>query len=297
MSVLSSLFRLPTVRHVVKKPGVNWSYSKPRSYADKHKTEINKDKQSQLQGTENEQRMRVRRARPSDVPRVLRFVRENARTSWPGFISPPTPAHTVLCDYISRALSQGHSMLAEQQESRRGWSQIRGLALGLAVCPWDAEILERWARCIRCSRSKRLVHFTAHCLRAPALHEKYRVHNILQVILIVPRNSPKNSEIVHILAKNAIQRGRDVGIPVLRFDVMENTVAKALEEMKLNKEWQFSYDILPDTIKSQNVQPVHLENITDANVMQNAKNTAERKPSKTITENSIVVYTAFADKL
>lgn len=46
MSVLSSLFRLPTVRHVVKKPGVNWSYSKSRSFADKRKTEINKDKQS-----------------------------------------------------------------------------------------------------------------------------------------------------------------------------------------------------------------------------------------------------------
>lgn len=51
--------------------------------------------------------MRVRRARPSDVPRVLRFVRENARTSWPGFISPPANSHTVLCDYVARALSQG----------------------------------------------------------------------------------------------------------------------------------------------------------------------------------------------
>lgn len=73
-------------------------------------------------------------------------------------------------------------MLAEQQESRRGSSHIRGLALGVSVCPWDASILEAWARMVRCARDRRLVAFTAHCLRAPALHDKYRVHNILQVV-------------------------------------------------------------------------------------------------------------------
>lgn len=72
-------------------------------------------------------------------------------------------------------------MLAEQQDPRRGWSQIRGLALGGAVCPWDATSLEKWAKCIRCVQSRRLMHFTAHCLRAPALHDKYKVHSILQV--------------------------------------------------------------------------------------------------------------------
>lgn len=82
-------------------------------------------------------------------------------------------------DYLN---SSGHSMLAEQQEVR-GWSQIRGLALSTALCPWDAAMLERWARCVKCSRSRKLMNFTAHCLRAPALHDKYRVHNILQVRL------------------------------------------------------------------------------------------------------------------
>lgn len=72
-------------------------------------------------------------------------------------------------------------MVAEQHSSRRGWLQIRGLALGTAVCAWDAALVERWARCLRCPRSRRMLSFTAHCLRAPALHDKYRVHNILQV--------------------------------------------------------------------------------------------------------------------
>lgn len=76
-------------------------------------------------------------------------------------------------------------MLAEQQEVRRGLSNIRGLALSVAVCPWDASMLERWARTLRCARGRRLVGFTAHCLRAPALHHKYRVQKILQVNLLL----------------------------------------------------------------------------------------------------------------
>lgn len=37
--------------------------------------------------------------------------------------------------------------------------------------------------------------------------------------LIVPPNVINNKEIVHVLAKSAIQRGRDIGFPLLRFDV------------------------------------------------------------------------------
>lgn len=72
-------------------------------------------------------------------------------------------------------------MLAEQQESRRGFYQIRGLALTTATSPWDAGMLERWARCLKCPRSRQMLAYTAHCLRAPALHDKYRVHKIMQV--------------------------------------------------------------------------------------------------------------------
>ncbi|CAH0629165.1 unnamed protein product [Chrysodeixis includens] len=252
MSALSSLFKLFTARQSVRKPPAALSCVNGhmrRLYSDSSKQDVSKH--VVVQGTENEERVRVRRARPADVPRVLRFVREHAKSAWPGLVAPPSASHLVLCDYVARALAQGHSMLAEQPETRRGWSQIRGLALSMSVCPWDASMLERWARCVRCTRSRRLMHFTAHCLRAPALHDKYRVHNILQVILIVPQDSPKNAEIVHVLAKNSIQRGRDVGFPVLRFDVTDSAVGKALEELKLKKEWQLVYDVLPDSLKER----------------------------------------------
>ena len=72
-------------------------------------------------------------------------------------------------------------MLAEQQEAKLGWSRIRGVALCSATCPWDAAMLEKWARCVKCPRSKKLMLMTAHCLRAPGLHDKYKVHNIMQV--------------------------------------------------------------------------------------------------------------------
>lgn len=64
----------------------------------------------QVQGTENEERVRVRRARPADVPRVLRFVREHASAAWPGLIAPPSASHLVLCDYVARALAQGKQL-------------------------------------------------------------------------------------------------------------------------------------------------------------------------------------------
>lgn len=61
-----------------------------------------------MQGNENDDRMRVRRARVADVPRVLRFVREHAKTAWPGLISsPPSASQLVLSDYVARALAQG----------------------------------------------------------------------------------------------------------------------------------------------------------------------------------------------
>ncbi|XP_073967364.1 uncharacterized protein isoform X2 [Choristoneura fumiferana] len=245
-----------------------------RNCADKPKTD--KASKAAVQGTQNEERLRVRRARPSDVPRVLRFVRENARV-WPG-PHVPTASPLVLGDYVARALAQGHSMVAEQHENRRGWNQIRGLALGTAVCPWDAAMLERWARCIRCTRSRRLMHFTAHCLRAPALHDKYRVHNILQVILIVPPDIPKSGEIINVLAKNSIERGRDVGFPLLRFDVTSESIAKALEDLNLRKEWQLSYDIVP-------------EEINDVEGSERSKQNANRPTN--IHGNFIAVYTAF----
>lgn len=76
-----------------------------------------------MQGTENGERVRVRRARPSDVPRVLRFVRENARAAWPCLVMPLPPrapaaaGHVVLCDYVARALSQGYLDLLEYSSS------------------------------------------------------------------------------------------------------------------------------------------------------------------------------------
>ncbi|KAH9632160.1 hypothetical protein HF086_006594 [Spodoptera exigua] len=288
MSALTSFLKFFT-RQTVKTPRAALSYisgNLTRSYSDKQDvTSKHVVVRSQVQGSENDDRMRVRRARVADVPRVLRFVREHAKTAWPGLISsPPSASQLVLHDYVARALAQGHSMLAEQQESRRGWSQIRGLALGMSVCPWDAMLLDRWSRCVRCTRSRRLMQFTAHCLRAPALHDKYRVHNILQIILIVPHDSPKNTEIVHLLVKNAIQRGHDVGFPVLRFDVADDNIATALEEMKLKKEWQLTYDVLPNALNEQPITE------TAASSMETSKRTYI-EPGK-----FIAVYTAFTYK-
>ncbi|XP_022829457.1 uncharacterized protein LOC111358515 isoform X2 [Spodoptera litura] len=284
MSALTSLLKFFT-KQTVRKQRIALSCisgNPTRSYADKQEKHV----VVRSQGSDNGDRLRVRRARVADVPRVLRFVREHAKTTWPGLISsPPSPSQLVLCDYVARALAQGHSMLAEQQEPRRGWSQIRGLALGMAVCPWDAMLLERWARCVRCRRSRRLMHFTAHCLRAPALHDKYRVHNILQIILIVPHDSPKNTEIVHLLVKNAIQRGHDVGFPVLRFDVADDAIASALDNMKLTKEWELMYDVLPDV--------VHEQPITEATTTSKMES---NRSSYLEPGNFIAVYTAFTDR-
>ncbi|KAJ8726717.1 hypothetical protein PYW08_015114 [Mythimna loreyi] len=260
MSALSSLLKLFTARQSIRPPRLALSClggHPRRTYSDKPEVTSKRIVSSQLQGPDNEERVRVRRARPSDVPRVLRFVREHARVGWPGLVAPPSTSHLILCDYVARALAQGHSMLAEQQESRRGWTRIRGLALGMSVCPWDASMLEKWARCVRCTRSRRLMHFTAHCLRAPALHDKYQVHNILQVILIVPQDCSKSSEIVHMLVKNAIQRGRDAGFSVLRFDVTDDTVGSALEGLQLKKEWQLMYDVLPESMKEKALTETH----------------------------------------
>ncbi|XP_050362501.1 uncharacterized protein LOC126781615 [Nymphalis io] len=248
LSTKNIFTKMPTYYKVTP---INWNEFK-RNYADKPKID-SKSKQIMVQGTEDEPRMRVRRARPADVPRILRFVRENSRLAWPGLVN-KTPGtnnnNVVLSDYIARTLAQGHSMLAEQQEAKRGWSQIRGLAISTSVCPWDATMLEKWARCMRCSRSRKLMLFTAHCLRAPGLHDKYNVHNILQVVLLVSPDVPRASEIVHMLAKNSIQRGRDSGFSVLRFDVTDNSlIAKVLDELRLKKEYELNFEVLPHAIK------------------------------------------------
>ncbi|CAH2091579.1 unnamed protein product [Euphydryas editha] len=256
----------------------NWSEHR-RNYADKPKTDsISKQIMVQkIHGTEDDPRVRVRRARPADVPRILRFVRENSRLAWPGLVNktPSENNNVVLSDYVARTLAQGHSMLAEQQEPKRGWSQIRGLAISTSVCPWDATMLEKWARCMRCARSRKLMLFTAHCLRAPGLHDKYRVHNILQVVLMVPPNAPKASEVVHMLAKNCIERGKETGFPVLRFDVTDDLVTKVLDELRLKKEYEFNYEILPNAIK----------------ILPNESNNNEE--SKDNRGRSLTVYTAF----
>ncbi|XP_023947266.2 uncharacterized protein LOC112052429 [Bicyclus anynana] len=201
-------------------------------------------------GTEDEVRVRVRRARPADVSRVTRFVRENACLAWPGLVNgSETPNLIILSDYVARMLAQGHTMLAEQQADKRGWSQIRGLALSSSTCSWDAQLLEKWAQCMRCPKTRKLMLFSAHCLQAPDLHDKYKVHKVLQVVLMVPLDAPKSSEIVQMLVRNSIQRGREMGFSLLRFDVTEYSIAKALEDLQLKKEYELNYEVLPDVIK------------------------------------------------
>ncbi|XP_063375072.1 uncharacterized protein LOC134662731 [Cydia amplana] len=220
-----------------------------RNYSDTPKSD-SKKAGVKVQGTDTEHRLRVRLARPSDVPRVIKFVREHVRV-WPG---PLAPNNLVLDDYVARTLAQGHSMLAEQTPKATR-SEILGLALVAAICSWDADILERWASCIRCTRSKRLVDFTAHCLRAPNLHENYGVERILQVTLIVPPDKPKSAEIAQALAKNAIKRGKEAGFPLVRFDITKDSDAKSLEELNLKKEWFVSYKIIDVALKDNSQGP------------------------------------------
>lgn len=286
MSTVSNFLRFFTARCVLRKSTAPSCLTRPvrRHYADTPKADSS-SKQVVAQGTENEERVRVRRARVSDVPRVLRFVRENVRVAFPALATPPGTSNVILSDYVARALAQGHSMLAEQHENRRGWPQIRGLALNTAICPWDAAMLERWARCVRCTRSRRLMNFTAHCLRAPALHDKYRVHNILQVILIVPHDKPNSSEIINLLAKNAIQRGKEVGFPLIRFDVTNDLISKSLQSLQLKKEWELSYEILPSAMKDRDCTA------TDSQPKDGPEGNSNQSPSS----NFIAVYTTFTD--
>ncbi|XP_063823772.1 uncharacterized protein LOC135073517 [Ostrinia nubilalis] len=158
-------------------------------------------------------------------------------------------------------------------------------------------MLERWARCVKCRRSRKLMNFTAHCLRAPALHDKYRVHNILQVVLIVPPETPKTSEIINVLAKNAIQRGREVGFPLIRFDVSNDLVAKSLEELNLKKEWHLSYEIVPHAMKERDF-PAVPENKSETQAPQTSNSPKESRnetKNKRVNGNYIAVYTAFSD--
>ncbi|KAL4704695.1 hypothetical protein ACJJTC_011479 [Scirpophaga incertulas] len=138
-----------------------------RYYADTPKTDPNNSKLVVVQGTENEGKVRVRRARVSDMPPILRFIKANVRLMYPLLSSQPITLNNLLGDYVSRTLAQGHTMLAEQQRPQR-LSQIRGLALSTAVCPWDATIMESWARCVRCPHSRDLINFAAYCLHAPS---------------------------------------------------------------------------------------------------------------------------------
>ncbi|CAK1577929.1 unnamed protein product [Parnassius mnemosyne] len=255
-----------------------------RTYADTPKKDTS---HVVAQSTINNEHIRVRRARPADVPRVLRFIHEHTRAFWPGLTAPSNASQIVLGDYVSRALAQGHSMLAERQESKHNWSKIRALALGMTMCKWDATILEKWARCVTCPRSRQLLMFTAHCLRAPALHEKYQVNSILQVILIVPPDTPQRKEIIHALAKSAIQRGRDVGFTVLRFDASNDAVIQALEELHLNREWQILYDVLPDAIRERESGYFKTTDIRKSNEASTGRDSSGEQG------HSLAVYTAF----
>lgn len=72
-------------------------------------------------------------------------------------------------------------MVAEQLESKKGWTHIRGVAVSTGVCPWDAALLKRWSQCVLCPAGKKLLNVAAISLAGPGLHDKYRVQNILQV--------------------------------------------------------------------------------------------------------------------
>ncbi|XP_045492240.1 uncharacterized protein LOC123691744 [Colias croceus] len=243
MSIAFKLIRLLSPR--VQSPAVcSCHVLNYRNYADKPKAPST----SKHLVPQNEERIRVRRARPTDVPRILRFVKEHARITWPN-LTPNSSHNLILGDFVARTLAQGHSMLAEQQEAKRTWGTIRGLALSTSVCPWDATLLEKWARCVRCTKSRQLMMFTAHCLRAPGLHDKYNVHTVMQVVLMIPPDSPKSAEIALMLARNTLQRGRDTGFPLVRFDVTNESITKALSSLNLQKEWEFSYEVQPDAIK------------------------------------------------
>ncbi|CAG9791703.1 unnamed protein product [Diatraea saccharalis] len=108
MSTVFNLLKLFSMKSVFRSR-TSGCLTRPvrRYYADTSKSD-SKSKQVVAQGTENEQRVRVRRARASDVPRVLRFVRENVRVAFPVLGSPPPPHNMILNDYVTRALAQGN---------------------------------------------------------------------------------------------------------------------------------------------------------------------------------------------
>lgn len=215
-----------------------------RKFADKpDKTAPSKLKEIVVKGSEETDRLRIRRARPADVPRVLKFVSAHAASIWPGVeTNANTVAHVILSDYVARALAQGHSMLAEQLETRKGWSYIRGVAIAASTCPWDAGMLMKWSNCVACDKSKKLMQFTAHCLKTPELHDKHNVEKLMQVTLIVPQGHPKANEIATNLMKSTLQRGQEIGSPLMRFDVTNSATAKILEDMKLTKEWEMIFN-------------------------------------------------------
>ncbi|XP_041972762.1 uncharacterized protein LOC121728627 [Aricia agestis] len=213
-----------------------------RNFVDSS-SDSKRNKDVMIQGT-SLVHFRVRRARPRDMPRVIRFVQQNAPLMWPGANIPTTSkSHVaVMTDLLSRSLSQGHTMLAEQQEANRGWLQVRGLALNTSLTPWDATLLEKWAHCIQCDSSKKLILLSAQFLQAPGLHKKYMVSQILQILLLVPPDTPRASQVAQVLAKASMHRGQDLGYKVIRFDVTSDLVNKVLSELKLTKEWETNVD-------------------------------------------------------
>ncbi|XP_022919790.1 uncharacterized protein [Onthophagus taurus] len=145
--------------------------------------------------------------------------------------------NSVLEEEIVRELSQGLSLIAKCKYD----GCIVGGAINCGACPWDPDVMDKFACTLSNQKMRQLFQFWAYIQRAPNLWNLTCTRKIFEISHLFVLPDERNKGLASQLIKKSIETGADCGFTCIRVDASTAKTAKICEKIGMKLVYEIPY--------------------------------------------------------
>jgi len=181
----------------------------------------------------------ILRASPEDTEEILDLMWESYFPDEP--ITKSTGLHLqrneIFDQETTNTLSKGISLIARCKYN----GCLVGGCINNVLCPWDADMMEKFACTLKNEKMAELYMFFAYLIRAPDLFDKYCTSQVFEIQMVFVRHTDRKKGLACRLVQASRDLAVDLGYQIIRVDASNIQSAKICEKLKMKLVFELPY--------------------------------------------------------